>query len=128
MQCPNCSFQNPEKMKFCGGCGSKISVSCKKCGFENPEGFSFCGRCGNNLYAVDNAQGIKNSRNDKFSKIQTQFAEKIEKKINAQSLQIKGEYKQAAILFCDLENFTPLVESIGPEKDNLSIKSILYSR
>ena len=49
MQCPECKFQNPDDMQFCGKCGSKIALICPGCGFENLDGFSFCGECGESL-------------------------------------------------------------------------------
>ena len=49
MKCPNCHFDNPEKMPFCGKCGAKIEIICLKCSFANPPDFSFCGKCGQNL-------------------------------------------------------------------------------
>ena len=31
MHCPKCRFENPEGMKFCGGCGGKLEKTCPKC-------------------------------------------------------------------------------------------------
>ncbi|MCB2171056.1 MAG: zinc ribbon domain-containing protein, partial [Deltaproteobacteria bacterium] len=46
MKCPNCQFENPDGMKFCGECGQEIHPSCPHCGFTNPLNFKFCGNCG----------------------------------------------------------------------------------
>jgi len=46
MKCPKCQFENPEGMKFCGGCGAKLEKTCPKCNSSNPPGFKFCGECG----------------------------------------------------------------------------------
>ncbi|MEL7608072.1 MAG: zinc ribbon domain-containing protein [Bacillota bacterium] len=51
--CPNCGTRNPEGVKFCQDCGSKLGVSnklfCTNCGAEQPAGTRFCGECGNKL-------------------------------------------------------------------------------
>ncbi|MBU0705551.1 MAG: zinc ribbon domain-containing protein [Chloroflexi bacterium] len=28
MQCPNCSYDNPPGMKFCGMCGTRLARAC----------------------------------------------------------------------------------------------------
>lgn len=51
--CPNCSTVNPEGVKFCQECGTKLGVKlksvCPKCGTSNPPDTRFCGECGNKL-------------------------------------------------------------------------------
>ena len=49
MKCPKCQIENPEGMKFCGGCGSRLERICPKCNFSNPPQFRFCGECGHPL-------------------------------------------------------------------------------
>jgi predicted amidophosphoribosyltransferase len=44
--CPQCAFENPPAMTFCGRCGTRLASLCPSCGFANPEGFAFCGKCG----------------------------------------------------------------------------------
>jgi class 3 adenylate cyclase/tetratricopeptide (TPR) repeat protein len=127
MQCPECKFQNLDGMKFCGQCGSKLVLLCPGCRFENPDGYSFCGQCGEFLSsepqpARDTATGAipsfdKQSIHDKnLEKIQDRFSNDIKEKISSQNKKLEGEYKQVTILFCDMKNFTPLVEELGPEK------------
>jgi len=55
MKCQQCGFDNPEALRFCGGCGAALASGCPGCGFENPAGFRFCGQCGRSL-AHDVAQ------------------------------------------------------------------------
>jgi formate dehydrogenase maturation protein FdhE len=50
--CPSCGTRNPDGVKFCQECGSKLGSSkvvCTSCGSENPAGTRFCGNCGNKL-------------------------------------------------------------------------------
>lgn len=46
MTCPQCAFENPPAMAFCGRCGTKWASLCPACGFVIREGFAFCGKCG----------------------------------------------------------------------------------
>ena len=43
--CPDCDFENPERMRFCGQCATLLMSVCPNCGFENPLKFKFCGEC-----------------------------------------------------------------------------------
>jgi hypothetical protein len=49
--CANCGYRNPEGVKFCQECGSKLQVStqCPKCGAKLVSGVRFCGECGTRL-------------------------------------------------------------------------------
>lgn len=48
--CPNCDTINPEGVKFCQECGSRLvssdKLNCPGCGAQNPSGTRFCGECG----------------------------------------------------------------------------------
>ena len=50
--CPNCSADNGEAVKFCGECGSPLSVVCPGCGSRNDPGRKFCGECGVPIAAI----------------------------------------------------------------------------
>ena len=50
--CPNCDYVNPEGIKFCQECGTKLGQSrpiCAKCGAAAEPGIKFCGECGARL-------------------------------------------------------------------------------
>lgn len=49
--CPQCRHENPEGVKFCQECGSKLGVQnlCPSCGTANPTGVKFCQECGSKL-------------------------------------------------------------------------------
>lgn len=64
MQCPKCSFQNPENAKFCMECGHRFSLSTQE---------------------------------------------------NQKEYAIKGERKQATVLFSDLSGYTAMTEKMDPE-------------
>lgn len=49
MKCPNCGEENPEGMKFCGNCGTKLPEPknhCPHCNKDWPRTMKFCGECG----------------------------------------------------------------------------------
>ena len=38
-------------MRFCGLCGTRLTIDCPECGFANPLDYRFCGMCGTRLNA-----------------------------------------------------------------------------
>ncbi|MEM7051278.1 MAG: adenylate/guanylate cyclase domain-containing protein [Acidobacteriota bacterium] len=49
MKCPQCQFDSPPEMKFCGHCGVGLAAACPSCAIAAPAGFRFCGHCGTPL-------------------------------------------------------------------------------
>src|SRR5512133_817046 len=49
MKCPNCGFESPPEMRFCGMCGTSLTRTCPNCEFVNPHTYRFCGMCGTPL-------------------------------------------------------------------------------
>src|SRR5512141_2497003 len=49
MKCPNCDFESPPEMRFCGMCGASLTLTCPECQFVNPVNYRFCGMCGSPL-------------------------------------------------------------------------------
>lgn len=53
LTCPSCSFRNPEGVKFCQECGSKLQTDapaiCPSCNAKLEPGTRFCGECGANI-------------------------------------------------------------------------------
>ena len=116
MQCPKCQTENPEGRKFCRKCGIKLSLICPKCGLENlPEDF-YCGECGHTLGVPTKPIPKELTFDEKIQKIQKYLPGGLTEKILAQRGKIEGERKQVTVLFADMENFTPLVEKLGPEE------------
>jgi hypothetical protein len=62
MRCPDCGFDNPEGMKFCGECATPLQNRCPKCGFENPPRFKFCGECATPLTGGQTGKRAKGKR------------------------------------------------------------------
>ena len=49
MLCASCGFANPEGMKFCEECGTKLVRACPSCGHMVNPTAKFCGECGTPL-------------------------------------------------------------------------------
>jgi class 3 adenylate cyclase/tetratricopeptide (TPR) repeat protein len=116
MKCPECQTENPETKKFCRKCGTKLSSVCPQCGSECLPGDEFCGDCGHNLGVPSKPIPKELSFEEKLAKIQRYLPGDLTQKILAQRDKIEGERKQVAVMFCDMEGFTPLVEKLGPEE------------
>ena len=116
MKCPKCQFDNPEGIKFCGDCGSKLEVRCPHCKSPNPPQFKFCGECGQKLSIHTEASPKELSFDEKLEKIQRYLPKGLTEKILSQRNKIEGERKQVTVMFCDMEGFTSLSERISPEE------------
>ena len=90
MICTKCQTENPEGMKFCGGCGTRLEKICPKCQFVNPSQFRFCGECGSKL-------------------------EKVSEEVKG-GAELEGERKYVTVLFSDLSGYTSMSEKLDPEE------------
>jgi len=90
-------------------------MKCPRCQFENPEKAKFCIECGQNLTSASTATPQVLSFDEKLEKIQRYLPRGITEKILSQKDKIEGERKQVTIMFCDMQGFVPLVETLGPE-------------
>ena len=116
MKCPKCQTDNPEGKIFCRKCGAKLATVCSQCGSEVIPGDEYCGDCGYRLSFPSKRIPKELSFDEKLRKIQKYLPRGLTEKILAQKGKIEGERKQVAVLFCDIENFTPLVERLGYEE------------
>jgi class 3 adenylate cyclase/predicted ATPase len=116
MKCPTCRFSNPSGAKFCNECGGLLEIACPACDLSNPPGSKFCSGCGKGLKPDIKASVNHLSLNDKLRKIQQYLPKSLADKILSQKDRIEGERKVVTIMFCDMKEFTPLTENIGPEK------------
>jgi class 3 adenylate cyclase len=79
-------------------------------------GDKFCGECGRPFVSGGPAPEKDMSFEEKISQIQKYLPGGLTEKILAQKGKIEGERKQVTVLFADMENFTALVEKLGPEE------------
>jgi class 3 adenylate cyclase/tetratricopeptide (TPR) repeat protein len=90
-------------------------MKCPKCQHENPDGQKFCGECGHKITLSSTQSSPALSFDEKIAKIQRYLPEGLTEKVLSQKDKIEGERKQVTVMFCDMEGFTPLVETLGPE-------------
>jgi len=108
-----CGFENPPGAQFCGSCGQPLRVECPRCGTEVPAGFSFCTACGNALTETQShhAQPAEGTADRlPISSVGEQAIREVPPG------EAPFERRLVSVLFCDLENFTGLAESLDPEE------------
>jgi len=110
MKCPQCAFDNPDNIKFCGECGSKLEKTCPGCDSPNPPQFKFCGNCGNSLSDVNDGIAVD------YKKPQSYTPKHLANKILTSRSSIEGERKLVTVLFADIANFTSISEKLDPEE------------
>lgn len=110
MKCSKCQFENPDGMKYCGQCGSKMAATCLKCGFSNPPGFKFCGECGQEL-----SKANKTRVSDQPEQIPPEQDAGAEYAVSV-SEKPAGERKYATALFSDMSGYTAMSEKLDPEE------------
>ncbi len=116
MECPKCQFENLEGAKFCNRCGNKLEIPCPQCRKANPPGSSFCNECGHHLSDLSEPVPREPTLDEKFASMQKYLPTGLAEKILSQRDKIEGERKQVTVMFCDMADFTPLVEKLGPEE------------
>jgi class 3 adenylate cyclase/tetratricopeptide (TPR) repeat protein len=72
--------------------------------------------CGHSLTVSSEPISKELSFDKKIERIQRYLPKGLTEKILAQKDKIEGERKQVTVMFCDMEGFTALVESLGPEE------------
>jgi class 3 adenylate cyclase/tetratricopeptide (TPR) repeat protein len=110
MKCFTCDFENPEGVKFCGGCGSKVEKPCPQCGHTNPPQFKFCGECGHSLGRPDKDHMID------YAQPQSYTPKHLVEKILTTRSSIEGERKLVTVFFADVANYTSVSEKLDPEE------------
>jgi class 3 adenylate cyclase/tetratricopeptide (TPR) repeat protein len=90
-------------------------MKCPKCRHDNPDGAKFCNECAQELTPSSGPGPPVLSFDEKLAKIQRYLPEGLTEKVLSQKDKIEGERKQVTVMFCDMEGFTPLVETLGPE-------------
>jgi len=109
VKCPNCQFESPEAQNFCGQCGAKLGNNLP----QRPGLFAVPGGAKPSLFYGSISQ--QSSPEEKMAVIKRYLPNGLLEKILAQKDKIEGERKQVTVLFCDMENYTPLVDTLGPE-------------
>src|SRR5512143_3335821 len=110
MKCPKCQAENPEGMRYCGGCGTQLARICPSCDFSNPPQFKYCGGCGRHLGQPEEPS-LRPSAGPHLPPPKY-LAEKILLSRGA----LEGERKQVTVLFADLKGSMELIAERDPEE------------
>jgi len=107
MNCPNCGFDSPSDMRFCGSCGTRLTSACPECGFANPLDYRFCGMCGTRLSADAEQPVIE----------PPVFLPKTEDEpfLPTETSPLEGERRVVTVILTDLTDSTNLLERVGTE-------------
>ena len=100
MRCAGCGFENEPGRKFCGECGSRLSLNCPECGAPNSPSTKFCGECGNGLVVAT-------------AVVVTPEPGTVERHEIAEA---STERRLVSVLFADLVDFTARSERRDPEE------------
>ena len=115
MRCSKCATENPAGKRFCGRCGSALSVRCPRCGAENTPSFRFCGDCGASLSdraALANDEGPLSASSGVH--IAADASEALD-----------GERKTVTALFADIQGSTELMRDLDPEEARAIVDPVL---
>lgn len=122
MKCPNCEFESPPEMRFCGMCGISLTITCPACQFVNPVNYRFCGNCGTPLNPADSARAVFAPRADQTAPAQrAPTPAPVSSQPGASALEVpptplvEGERRVATVVFADVKGSTELLESMGTE-------------
>ncbi len=107
MNCTSCGHENPERARFCNGCGNALAPACPSCDTENPPGARFCNHCGSALAGSEQTPDP-----DPREFTPQHLAEKI---LTTRS-SIEGERKHVTVVFMDVVGFTSMAEPADPEQ------------
>jgi class 3 adenylate cyclase/tetratricopeptide (TPR) repeat protein len=124
MQCPRCSGDNPEGMKFCIECAAPLTRSCPQCGFANPPQAKFCGQCATSLSGSLSATASPPHTLHSDTPLSYTPAYLAEKILYSKSA-LEGERKQVTVLFADMKSSMELLADRDPEEARRLLDPVL---
>src|SRR5215510_8467355 len=115
MHCASCGFENPEGLKFCEECGTKLVRACPNCGQQVRPTAKFCGACGTALtgQAAISLPGQQDVQPAPSSVPTARLGERTVP---------EAERRQLTVMFCDLVGSTALSTQLDPEDLRLVIQ------
>jgi class 3 adenylate cyclase/tetratricopeptide (TPR) repeat protein len=108
MRCPQCGHENAADMKFCGECGTRLTVLCRECGARNAPAQKFCGECGVRLGSETSSR--------QFPSPDAYTPKHLAERILTSKTALEGERKQVTVLFADLKGSMELLADRDPEE------------
>jgi class 3 adenylate cyclase/predicted ATPase len=95
--CSSCGTENEAGRKFCGECGTRLTVACAACGSSNSPIARFCGECGSALQVTAGDAAPRSAG------------------ATPTASEPQAERRLVSVLFADLVGFTTLAEGRDPE-------------
>ena len=117
MRCPECSHENTAEVKFCGECGTRLTILCGECSARNAPAQRFCGECGARLGSEASSH--------QFRSPDTYTPKRLAEKILTSKTALEGERKQVTVLFADLKGSMELLADRDPEEARKLLDSVL---
>jgi class 3 adenylate cyclase/tetratricopeptide (TPR) repeat protein len=120
MKCPNCAYDGPPGLKFCGMCGTRLARACPVCDFANPPDFRFCGQCGVPLIEAS-APALQPQSQSQAQELvstppgPTPLAQPPISQIPDFPAFLEGERRLATVILADVTGSTNLLERVGTE-------------
>lgn len=120
MKCPECGFDNPGGLKYCGMCGTRLTRVCSACSFANPLEFRFCGQCGTRLGQEPSLeQAAKPQRAVEGSDVpppgEASSPPYLPSVPPQPSMELQGERRPATVVVADVTDSTDILERLGSE-------------
>jgi hypothetical protein len=104
-------------MKFCGECGTRLTVLCRECGARNAPAQKFCGECGARLGSE--------ASSSQFPSPDAYTPKHLAEKILTSKTALEGERKQITVLFADLKGSMELLADRDPEEARKLLDSLV---
>jgi class 3 adenylate cyclase/tetratricopeptide (TPR) repeat protein len=120
MICPNCNFDCPAELRFCGMCGMSLVQTCSHCQYVNPVTYRFCGMCGTPFNPEEaHLRGQVSHLAPLPVTLPVHITPQPTVPIpNNEELPVQpldGERRVASVIFADVKGSTELLEQIGTE-------------
>ena len=104
LNCPNCGFAAPVSMRYCGMCGTRISMACPQCEALNPLNYRYCGTCGTRLPSTASPAGDLPPFDLEAPSFRPPTAAPL-----------AGERREVTVVMTDVKSSTNLLEQLGTE-------------
>jgi class 3 adenylate cyclase/tetratricopeptide (TPR) repeat protein len=118
LNCPECGTLNEPGRKFCGECGTRLSVPCANCGTSNAPGTRFCGECGSPLEGAPARPAAGSAGGATGSGSVSAYVSQMGggSAAGAGATTPVAERRLVTVLFADLVGFTTISEGRDPEE------------
>jgi class 3 adenylate cyclase/tetratricopeptide (TPR) repeat protein len=107
MRCPQCGFENRDRVRFCEDCGTRLELFCPACQAPILPGRRFCGQCGQPLGGP--------APSPLFASPERYTPPHLAEKILTSRAALEGERKQVTVLFADVKGSLELLADRDPE-------------